>query len=139
MNGRGEGDAIQRNKNLNSLIVEKIYGEYVRYFGRLPWITNIEEESNLNENLRNDINNRISEHQQNIIDQKNDTLNEQKIEIFQCVNENEDESGMEGIEQENYQDFSSRKSIDEIHQKLDLLKDDVKIQILHNVNDVSNK
>ena len=131
MNGRGDGDTSLRNKNLNSLFVDKIYNEYVTYFGRLPWITNVEEISSL-ETTYSSVNNVTNyEHGNLIFDSDHASNNNNSLT---CIEDNEEEN--EELGNDNRK-FTSQYSMNNINQKLDLLSDDVKTRVLHNVTDVS--
>jgi hypothetical protein len=41
VSGRGEGDPIQRIKKSTGRIVDKIYEEYIKLFGELPWMIDV--------------------------------------------------------------------------------------------------
>lgn len=137
MNGRGEGDAIIRNKNYNLLFVDKIYEEYIRFYGRLPWITKIEDKSKFNDTISDDDNNNnnIANYEEGKLLNQNDQLLSNNIKLDNSLAvkiENNQEIEENG--NENKKEFS----IQNVNQKLDQLKGDVKSRVLQNVNDVSN-
>jgi hypothetical protein len=43
LNGRGEGDPMERNKESISQVVNEIYEEYSSLYGPLPWLSLVEE------------------------------------------------------------------------------------------------
>lgn len=44
LNGRGDGDTTERNKNSISKVVNEIYEEYSSLYGPLPWLSFVEEQ-----------------------------------------------------------------------------------------------